>query len=157
LGDVTERQRSQEELAARNRELMTLYRISEVTLTAASTERAYEEILEELSKATGFPIVAIEQYDAQADRLVTIAARGIALATPLALPLHESLSGEAVRTGRPVVEPQAASRPEMAHPRLRDLGIRTWLAFPMRVGTEVVGTLTLADTGVLEPDRRLVR
>jgi len=77
LSDVTEAQRSREELAARNKELMTLYRISEITLTASSPESAYEEILEELCKATGFSIAVIAQCDPRRERLVATAAWGL--------------------------------------------------------------------------------
>ena len=158
LSDVTDRQRFQEEIAVRNQELMTLYRISEVTLSASSTEHAYHDLLEEVCRATGFPIATIERYDAATDRLTITAVRGIPLhGGPLEIPAHETLSGIAVRTGKPVVETNARDRPEMAHPLLRALGIRTWLAFPMVVGRGVLGTLTLAHPDSVNPDRRLLR
>jgi PAS domain S-box-containing protein len=158
LTDVTDSQRSQEELAARNKEMMTLYRISEITLTSPSPESAYEEILEELAKATGFPIVAVEQYEPANDRLVISAARGIPLeGGPLEIPVPQTLSGVAVRTGQPVIATDASRRPEMAHPALRALGIQTYMAFPLVVGHQIVGTLMLAHTEPIEPDRRLVR
>lgn len=158
LADVTERQRFQDELAERNQELRTLYRISEIALGATSTESAYEELVEELSCATGFPIAAIERYDPATDRLVIAAARGIPLdGGPLEIPADETLSGLAVRTGQPVIATEARDRPELAHPALRALGVRTWLAFPMVVGGTVVGTLTLAHGESIEPDRRTIR
>ena len=158
LSDVTETQRSQDELAARNKDLMTLYRISEVTLTASSTERAYQDILEELCKATAFPIAAILRFDPERDRLVVTAAWG--LPTDVArveMQVHDSLAGVAVRTGQPVAEFNAGARREMANDLLHDLGIQTYLAFPMVVSQEVAGTLIFAHTQAMEPDRRLVR
>lgn len=158
LSDVTEAQRSQEELAARNTELMTLYRISEVILTAASTERAYEEILEELCKATSFPIAAIERYDAKRERLTILAARGLPPEhSQLEMPIHETLAGVAVRTGQPLAEFNARARPEMANDLLYGLDIQTYLAFPMVVSQQVVAALILAHTQTMDPDRKLVR
>ena len=160
LSDMTERRRSQEELAARNKELATLYRISEITLTAHSVAGAYEEILEEVCKATGYPVAAVEQYDAARDQLRMVASRGIpdvGHGGPLEIPAASTLSGVAIRTGRPVVEDEAERRPEMADPVLTGLGLRTYLAFPMVVGSEVAGTLMLAHTERVRPEPRLVR
>ena len=158
LTDVTDNQRVQEELATRNKELMTLFRISEVTLTAHAPDQTYEEILEELSKATGFPIAAVERYDPVRERLVVTAARGIPTGdAPLELTLDETLSGIAIRSEQPVIATNARMRPELANETLQNLGLETFLAFPLMVGSEVVGTLMLAHTEPIEPDRKLVR
>ena len=158
LTDVTDNQRAQEELATHNKELMTLYRISEVTLSASAPDQTYEEILEELSKATGFPIVAVERYDPVRERLVVTAARGIPTGdAPLEMTLDETLSGIVVRSGQPVIATNARMRPELANETLRKLGLETYLAFPLVVQHQVVGTLMLAHTEPIEPDRRLVR
>jgi signal transduction histidine kinase/ActR/RegA family two-component response regulator len=156
LSDVSKNQRSEEELAARNHELRTLYRISEVSLAASSPERAYDEVLEEVCKSTGFPIGAIERYDAARGLMVITAARGIPMdGGPLEVPLDELPSGAAALTGQPVIESNALARPERR--LLRELGIQTWMSFPMVVGQHVVGTLSLADTESRQPERRLVR
>jgi signal transduction histidine kinase/DNA-binding response OmpR family regulator len=157
LADVTKNHRFEEELTARNNELRTLYRISEVTLAAPSPDRAYDELLEEVCKATGFPIGAIERYDAARGLMIITAARGIPLdGGPLEIPVDEIPSGTAALTGQPRIETNVLSRPKMRNPVLRGLGIQTWLAFPMVVGEQLVGTLSLAHTEVMQPDRRLV-
>ena len=46
------------QLAVRNRELLTLNRISNIALAAHSLAEAYQAIVREVSAATGFPIVA---------------------------------------------------------------------------------------------------
>ncbi len=158
--DVSERKRSQEELASRNRELLTLHRISELTLEAKSLEQAYDDILGEISRATGFPIAAIETYDSVRERMVISAARGIPLpedGSSLAIPLSETLTGLVIRTGRPVVESDARTRSEHGHRALRKLDLRTYLSFPMYVSGEVTGALTLAHQEVVPTDARLVR
>ena len=158
LSDVTEAQRSQDELAARNKELMTLYRISEITLTAPTTERAYHEILEELCKATAFPIAVIERYDPDRERLYVTSSWGIPPGRiPSEMSAHDTLAGAAIRTGQPVTEFNARSRRETANDVLQSLGVSTYLAFPMLVNQQVVGALVLAHTEEMEPDRRLVR
>ncbi len=160
LSDITERKESERELAQRNKELLTLHRISEITLTCSSLTQAYEEILGEVSHATGFPVVALETYDPDRERMVLTAARGIPLpedGRPLEIPASETLTGRAVRTGRPVVERDARTCSEHTHPALEDLDLRTYLSFPMFVGGEVIGALTLAHLKVVSTPARLVR
>lgn len=159
LYDVTDRRRAQELLAARNRELATLFRISEVTLTAPNAEQAYGEILQEVVEAVGYPMALVELYDEAREVLTVVSARGLDLPEDeeVTVPLHDSLSGLAVRTGRPVLETEAHRREEHGAKILRDQGVRTILAFPMVVGTDVVGTLTLAHPESMEADDRTVR
>lgn len=160
VADVTEQKRSQEELGERNQELMTLYRLSEITLNASDRETAYRQILEEVSRSTGFPVALVELHDRDRQRMVIVAAHGLpeeASLIDLEIPLDRTLSGVAVRVGTPVVEADAATRVEHSHPALRRLNLRAWLSFPLVVGGEVVGTLTLADTTTAHPSPRLVR
>ncbi len=160
VSEVTARHRAQEELAAQNEELMTLYRISELSLAADSLEQALDDILEEVSRVTKFPIVAIEGFDADRDVMVMTASRGIPLpkdAEPLVIPAHETLSGLAVRSGKPVVERDLRSRKEHAADIFHDLGVQTYLAFPMVIGGAPAATLTLAHTEAMEPDRWVTR
>ena len=158
LSDVSEAQRSREELAARNKELMTLYRISEVTLTASSPERAYENILEELCKATGFPIAVIAQCDVPRERLIVTAAWGLPPDhSRLDMPIHDTLAGKAFRSGQPIAQFTAPTRHEMEDDLLEGLGIQTYLAFPMIVNQQVVGTLIMAHTKASERPQRMVR
>ena len=137
---------------------MTLYRISEITLTASSPESAYEEILEELCKATGFSIAVIAQCDPRRERLVVTAAWGLPPEHGrLDMPIQDTLAGEAFRTGQPVVEFTAPERRVMADDLLDGLGIQTYLAFPIIVNQEVVGTLVMAHTEASERSQRMVR
>ena len=158
LSDVTEAQRSRSELAARNKELMTLYRISEVTLTASSPEDAYEEILEELCKATEFSIAVIAQCDARRERLTVTAAWGLPPDhSRLDMPIQDTLAGTAFTSGEPVVQFTAPAQRNMADDLLDGLGIQTYLAFPMIINQQVVGTLIMAHTEASERPQRMVR
>ncbi len=158
VSDVTEEKRAQRELSARNEELRTLYRISEVVLAAASLDEAYQEILEEIRRATGYPIVAVEHFDEERERMVIRAAAGLSLDDDeRSIPIHRTLSGVAVQERAPVVEPDVRSRSEHDHDLFRRARIRAYISVPMFVSGRVVGTLTLAHTEVREPDPRLVR
>lgn len=160
VGDITRRQQDQEELAARNEELQTLHRISEIVLTSESEGEAYPLILDAIAGATGFPVVAIEHVETHPDRMVMVAARGITFpeeGSQLEVPMEETLSGLAVRSGRPLVELNAPGRREHAHPMLRGLGLETWISFPMTVHGQTVGALTLAHFESKEAGPRLLR
>ena len=158
LSDVSEAQRSREELSARNQELMTLYRISELTLTASSPENAYETILEELCKATGFPIAVIAQCDVPRERLIVTAAWGLPPDHDrLDMPIQDTLAGEAFSSGQPIAQFAAPARHEMEDDLLEGLGVQTYLAFPMIVNQQVVGTLIMAHTEASEHSQRMVR
>lgn len=160
VSDATGRKRAEEGLSERNEELMTLYRLSEITLNAHASGDAYDEILAVISQSTGFPVVMVERLHWASERLTLVASRGLPADSGRELreiPVHESLSGTAARTGEPVVEPDARRRPEHTHEALRRLDLRTWLSFPLVVEGRVTGALTLADHDVREPDRRMVR
>lgn len=160
ISDVTERHRAQEELSAQHEELTTLYRISELSLAAESLGEALNDIVEEVSRVTGFPIVAIERYDGERDAMVFTASRGIGLpkdGEPLVIPVQKTLSGVAVQKRQPVVERDARSEKSHVAAVFRDLGVQTYMAFPMVIGGDAVGTLTLAHMEAVEPDQWVTR
>ena len=160
ISDVTERHKAQQELAAKNEELTTMYRISELSLAAESLGEALDDILEEVSRATRCPIVAIERYDAERDAMVFMASKGLSLpedGEPLVIPIHKTLSGVAVQKRKPVIERDARSKKRHAADVFQDLGVQTYMASPMVIGGDAVGTLTLAHTEALEPDQWVAR
>ncbi len=113
-----------------------------------------------MSRVTRFPIVAIERYDAERDVMVFTAAKGLTLPEdeePLVTPVHKTLSGIAVQKRQPVVERDARSKKRHAADVFHDLGVQTYMAFPMVIGGDAVGTLTLAHTEAVEPDRWVMR
>ncbi len=157
--DVTHKQGSGEELAARNRELAALYRLAELTLSATSLEEAYGQILDLVSSVMGCAIVAIEHLDRNRDRMVVTAAKGWPVFDDgdVEIPLHRTLSGNAVTSGQPVLESDPTSRPEHADELLLALHLRTYAAFPLESGGFSFGTLVLADTQVVVLDERFER
>ncbi len=160
LSDRTERHMAQEQLAARTQELLTLHRISQLLMGASSLQSPYDEILEEICNATGFPIAAIEYFDEERDRMIITAARGfpdLEDGGTLEIDAHQTLSGVAVRTGESVVVEDARKRKEHTSDYLHKLGLRAYLSFPLVVPGAVSGCLTLAHTEVVRPDIRMVR
>ena len=144
---ITARKRAEEELASRNRQLLTLHRISEIALGAYPPEKAFQEIVEEISSATAFPGVAIELYDEARQKMVFKEAKGIpslSAESTFEVPVDETLSGIVARTGQPLVETNAWERPEYAHEVLRQAGCQTFVCVPMRGSERVIGVLSLA-------------
>jgi hypothetical protein len=155
---AAERSRMEVQLSARNRELLTLHRLSEILIRTPSLEAACHEIVEEIGAATGFPCLAIELYDEARQKMVFKAARGIPLPPgqeTLEVPVEETLSGMVARTGRPVIETNAGQRPEYANEILRQIKARTFICLPMIVDGRVVGTLSLAHPKAVRVDERL--
>ncbi len=160
ISDVTERRHAQDEAEARAQELATLYRVSEITLAAEGLSEAYDDILEVVSQATGFPIVAIERLDSGREVMVIHVARGLPLpedGSPLEIPLHETLSSLAVKTRQPIIERDARSRRDFRSDVFKRLKIQTYMSFPILVGGTSVGTLTLASPERLDPPGVLIR
>jgi signal transduction histidine kinase len=147
-----------EQIAARNQELSSLYRITEMILRAGDEEAAYGPLLEAVAESTGFPLVLVETLDDKGEFLTVTAARGLGMSPSVIPPalVEQTLSGVAIATGRPVLETDARRRREHARDALQRLRLRTYLAFPMFSSDRVVGTLTLAHTEAVVPDRSLV-
>lgn len=101
----TERKQAAEALHFRNQELLTLHKISEITLGAQSLKTAFQEIVEETSASTGFPIIAIELYDEARQIMVFAGVKGVPLPADesvLEVPVDQTLSGTVgteLRTG----------------------------------------------------------
>lgn len=158
--EITQRKRAEEELRLRDRELLTLHRISEIESRTHSLRVAFQAIIEEISSATEFPIVAIELCDEARQKMVFEAVKGIPLpfdAAALEVPVEETLSGIVARTGRPMVEMNAWERPEYANATLRRLSVRTFVCVPMIVSARVVGVLSLAHPEAIQVDHRLLQ
>jgi PAS domain S-box-containing protein len=67
--DITRRMRSQEELERRNRELLTLCRISEIALTSPTVASGLDEIAGEIALHLAFPSTVIAVFDESAQEL----------------------------------------------------------------------------------------
>ncbi|HEY9649454.1 MAG TPA: GAF domain-containing protein, partial [Coleofasciculaceae cyanobacterium] len=160
IGVEEERQQAQEQLALRHRELQTLQRISEIHLSRQSLQETFQEIVEEISAATGFPIVVIERYDEPRQMMVFEGIKGIPLPPTtkiLEVPADQTLSGTVARTGQPVIKiytPQETKTCD-ANETLHQLHVRTFIGMPMTVNERTIGTLSLAHPEVIQLDNYL--
>jgi len=152
--------RAQEELALRNRELAALHRISEVALSPGPLEWAFEQIGEQISIATGFPIVVIKHVDESCQKMVLDCSWGLSepeRASALEVPMDETLSGTVVQTGQTLIQTHVWGRSAHANRTLQRLGIKTLVVVPMSIGQRVVGALTLAHPDAIRLDEVTLR
>ena len=157
IGVEEERKQAEDKLALRNRELLTLHKISDIHLSNQSLKATFQEIVEEISAATGFPMVVIELYDEARKMMVFEGIKGIALppnVSVLEVPADQTLSGTVARTGQAAIKtytPQEAKTCD-SNETLSKLGIKTFICMPMTVNDRVIGALSLAHPEVVQLD-----
>jgi PAS domain S-box-containing protein len=158
--DIKERKMAEEELNQLNRELLALHRISEISLKTQKLRNIYQEIVNEISLSTGFPIVALEHYDKGRQMMIFEGAKGIPFSGNsgiLEVPVEQTLSGIVARTGEVMVEAEAGERREYSNETLRKLGVQTFVCIPMKVRDSVIGTLSLAHPEKIEIAKSWIR
>ncbi len=152
----SEQARVEAAVQVREREIATLYQLSEIALRDPLSS-ALHAVVQVVSASTGFPIVAIEYYDEPQHLMEMVAATGIStLPIPAQVPVTQTLSGVVAQSGQPVIETQALDRPEYAYAPLRQLGIQTFVCVPMRIHERVIGTLALAHPEAVPLDAHFV-
>ena len=159
LTDLTARKLVEDELSARNLELLTLNQISEITLASSDLVTALPKALEWIVDATGFPVAYVQRLDVERDILVLLAEKGMANPPTglVEIPLHEGLGGLAVEQRKPVAVEDARSHPRFRNDFLRRQNLRSFVAFPLVASGRVLGVLALADTEIREIPLRLLR
>jgi signal transduction histidine kinase len=154
------RDRLTEKLQRNQRELFTFYRLSEIFLSSRPLEEAYNDIADEICAATGFPIASIGIYS-EAERKIVIRGQrsrpGGASRPVFELPLKGTLSGEVIRSGKPLVATHL-----LEHKTYRIIGprkaeIQTYVGYPMKTGDNVIGSLNLLHTKNVELDEDTTR
>ncbi len=159
MTDITARKMVEEELSARNLELQTLNRISQITLSATNLQEAIPGILEGVMASTGFPIAYLKRLDAQRDRFVLVGAAGFPFSSenPVEIQLHQSLGAIAAERQKPVAIEDARKHSRFGNDFLRRQGIRSYVAFPLVASDRVLGCLALADRDLREIPLRFLR
>jgi len=159
LSDRTARRVVEEELSARNQELLTLHRVGEIILRSTDPPTAFRDVLAEVTQATSFPAGLLARLDFSGKALVITESVGIKLPGdgPHEITLTESPSGVAVDRKKPVAVEDAGSHPDFSRGFLARHGIRSCVAFPLVASGRVQGVLILADREVREIPLRLLR
>ena len=154
--DVTDQKEMEQQISTRNEEILSLRRISEMALKRAPLEEIFQEIALEVASTAEYPFVAVEQYVEEQQKMIL---RGVRSVIPVPLnmeiPLAETLSGVAIRTGHVLVEKAASKRPEYGNGFLRKLGISTYVCVPIVVRQKIFGALTLGHTEAADVSEQL--
>ena len=138
---------SEETLPQLNRQILTLYRLSEIFQSPKPLSVLYNDIVEEICSATGFPIATIAVMDRSGEHIVFLGSRGIPFTdtqTALQAELDDAFSGVIIKTGKPLVISHATSHPEYRSTILQQLGAETFVGYPMTVNGKIIGAIGLA-------------
>lgn len=157
--DITEQRRMERELFWQNRELTALHRVSEIMLSGESEEAMFNAIAQEAAEMTGFPMVSIELCDFERAVMIYRGVFGIPLTdmpTPFEVPMDVALSGEVAHNGTALVETETFDRREYAAPILRQMGVQTFVCVPIKTGSKVIGTLSLAHREKIQIEPRVM-
>jgi len=130
----------------RDGRLRTMQRVVEIAVSTQPLDVALQLVLREIVQATGYPMAAIDLWDAERQRIVLGAATvlpGRARTAPVERPLNGTLSGPIIQSGRAHVETTDATTPERRE-ALQRIGATTFACFPLVALAEVVGALSLA-------------
>jgi signal transduction histidine kinase len=144
---------AEEKLAKRERQILALYRLSEIFQSPRHLNELYRDIVEEICDATGFPIAIIGIYDRARQKVVFQGARGLpspANQEMLEASIEETFSGVVVRTGKPLVLTRASEQTTHQSKILKELGAQTFIGYPMAAGKKIIGSFGLAHPESLE-------
>jgi PAS domain S-box-containing protein len=151
--DLTRRKMGRAAIERRNRELLTLHKLSGIVLSSRSLEESYRDIVNEICAATGFPTAVIALYDETRQVIVFEGLRDGSLQSkrpPLEVPIDETLSGIVIRTGKPLIETHVLDHPRYRSKVMRWAKAQTFVGYPMKVGKKIIGCLNLAHTESIE-------
>lgn len=158
--DHTEHRRLRSALEQCRREMKTLNRLSEIFDSPRPLEELYNEIVDEICAATGFPIAGIGLYD-EAARKITIHGRKIlpdGNERPIVeLPLDSSPSGVVIRSGKPLIEKNLFTNPRYTTTGLAQTPAQVYIGYPMKVGKKIIGCLTVVHADRIEIDKNLTQ
>lgn len=134
-------------LAQRDKEMLALFRISEIFQSARPLDDLYNDIVGEICSATGFPIAVIAVADPKRQKISFRGAKGLPIPkgqSLLEMPFEETFSGAIVRTGKPLIIDHASELQDYRSTILEQLGAQTFIGYPMVVGATIIGAIGLA-------------
>ncbi len=142
--DVTEQQKTMQELSHRNLELNALNAISEILSHPFEIAPALDQVCEQISSITGMEAVTLHLRDESAPRLNLAACRGIphALLVDIQqLGLDDPVTRMIAVNGEPLAldDMMAAELPGLAGPRA--FGYRAGIGVPIKVRQQPMGAL----------------
>jgi diguanylate cyclase (GGDEF)-like protein/PAS domain S-box-containing protein len=130
--------------------LIAFQKITEIRNTLTSPEQQLQSILSVIAETFNFPLVLIEQYDADREQLCPIGAQGVSLTSThqkACTPVAQSLSGTVILTQQPTVWAEPAdpiSLPQLLGLELFASSFHTVIGLPLISHQQALGVLTLA-------------
>jgi two-component system sensor histidine kinase/response regulator len=149
-----ERDRVVNDLVDHNRELLWLHKLTQIALQRESASAMYSQVATEIGRATHFPLIAIDLYDETQDTVARVGTHGPWTREGETQLSDQTVTGEVVRTGRPLIE-MSFDGLGAARSAVLD-GVATFMCIPMLADGQVAGALTLAHTEALPVDSQLV-
>jgi signal transduction histidine kinase/CheY-like chemotaxis protein len=137
-----------------NRQLTTLYNISEYMHKNPLSTQAFMEIAGEIGLSTAFSFVAIGLYDTS-QKILNY--QGVFGFMPLAetawsVPVKETASASVIKTGQLFFEKHLGIVEHIySNDIICRLKIGTLLCFPLKANNKIIGTITLADEKSVHP------
>jgi PAS domain S-box-containing protein len=158
--DATESKIAEEALARRDREILTSHKLWEIFHSHRPLGQLYNDIVEEISDATGFPIAIIAIFDEAHQKIIFQGSKGVpaqfGFASP-EFPIEDTFSGVVVQTGKPLIVTRASEHSEYKSVISDKIGAQTFVGFPMMAGEKIVGSLGLAHPESIEITNRMAR
>ncbi len=139
----------QESLKLGSQVLLAFHNIAKLRASQSANAQQIQAVLEIIAETVQFPVGFIEQYEVELEQLRIVAVHGQSLAPALGITTspHQTLSGIALSTRRPMSWAEAGD--PLALVQIRsieglDATFQTVLSFPLIVHQSAVGVLTLA-------------
>jgi PAS domain S-box-containing protein len=142
-----EREQLNSTLLKRVNELTILHSISRVVAGSLDLDSLLNKALDMVAEAMVVETAAILLVDEDQGVMVVKAHRGVSLEyleVVRGLPLGEGVTGRVTAFGKPVVIDNLSAHPRLSKIALRQEGLKSIVAVPMRARSVVVGTLVIA-------------
>ncbi len=130
--------------------LIAFQKITEIRTSIKSPEQQLQSILGIIGETFDFPLVLLEQYDANHEQLRLVSLKGASLSSDhkqTFTPIFQSLSGTVISTQEPMVWAEVAdpiSLPQLEGVELFASSFHTVIGLPLISHQQVLGVLTLA-------------
>jgi two-component sensor histidine kinase len=158
-GDITGHEAGIDERRLFQKENETISRISNLFLSSKDMSDIYEQIPAILKEQFDYPITGIIEYDRVSDEIVFLGSAGvpaIGSGNPR-FPADQTMAGTVIKTGKGIVEFNAAARSDYSNPILRSLDVKTFICEPIFVREKTTGALIMADGHARKDASRIAR
>jgi PAS domain S-box-containing protein len=143
--DITERKRTELQIAQRADQFAALYQTSRDLAEQQSLQTLLETIVERAMRLLGAPGGALWFYDAARQELEIVVSRGTALSLGTRIKVGEKIGGRVAKTRQPMIVNDYLNWSERAI-ELPDFGLRATIQVPMLYQGDLIGVLAVNET-----------